>query len=226
MGRKGKYEVTDKLFRANSNEYNISFWVLAHLLFDETLFTVVQAEVEAAWSKETLDIKYLCAHSPNLNAIFCEALRVNGGAMISRKVSKTTHIGGKVLKPGNTVIIPSRQLHTNRNVWGNDFGEFDAFRFAKKKSLARHSSFRPFGGGATYCPGRVLAKEEVFGFIAILLHCFNIKLASIGNDDGHGQSFPKLDDSSPALGITGPVRGADIVVEMSPAGAVCEASVY
>lgn len=162
-----------------------------------------------------LNIKYLCEHSTTLNTMFCEALRVNGGAMISRKVSKITHIGGTLLQPGNSVIIPSRQLHMNPDVWGNNVEQFDAFRFADRKGLARHSSYRPFGGGATYCPGRVLAKEEVFGFIAILLHRFHIKLANT-HGATHGQSFPKLDDSSPALGITGPVKGMDVVVEMSP----------
>ncbi|KAL9012109.1 MAG: hypothetical protein Q9173_003108 [Seirophora scorigena] len=196
---------------ANSNEYNISFWVLAHLLFNETLLEIVRSEVEAAWSNGSLDIKYLCANSPSLDAIFLEALRLNGGAMMGRKVLAATEIGGKILEPGNSTIIPSHQLHTNRDVWGDDVGNFDAFRFAKKKSLARHSSYRPFGGGVTYCPGRVLAKEEVFGFVAILLRRFTIKLASSDGSSGHRQVFPKLDDSSPALGITGPVKGMDVL---------------
>lgn len=176
---------------------------------------LVQVETEAAWQSGTLDIKYLCAHSPTLDALFCEALRLNGGAMVSRKVLETTEIGGKVLQPGNSVIIPSRQLHKNKDVWGSDVNEFDAFRFAKNKSLARHSSYRPFGGGVTYCPGRVLAKEEVFGFVAILLHRFSIKLAQLGDGKGDRQVFPLLDESSPALGITGPAKGMDIIVDMS-----------
>ena len=173
----------------------------------------MKAETEAAWSNGDLDIKYLCSHSPNLDAIFCEALRLNGGAMVSRKVLAPTELGGKSLKTGNSIIIPSRQLHTNTDVWGSDVEEFNAFRFAKKKSLARHSSFRPFGGGITYCPGRVLAKEEVFGFVAIILHRFNIKLA-----DNEKQKFPRLDESKPALGIAGPVESMDVIVNISLAG--------
>ena len=202
------------LSRANSNEYNISFWVLSHLLFEETLLDLVRAETEAAWSNGTLHVKSLCANSPNLETIFCEALRLNGGAMVSRKVLAPTDIGGKALQPGNSIIIPSRQLHKNKDVWGFDVNEFDAFRFAKKKSLARHSSYRPFGGGVTYCPGRVLAKEEVFGFIAIILHRFDIKLAQHSGSQ-QKQAFPRLDDSTPALGITGPVKSMDVIVNMS-----------
>ena len=178
----------------------------------------MKAETEAAWSNGDLDVKYLCSHSPNLDAIFCEALRLNGGAMVSRKVLAPTEIGGKCLEVGNSVIIPSRQLHTNTDVWGSDVKEFDAFRFAKKRSLTRHSSFRPFGGGVTYCPGRVLAKEEVFGFVAIILHRFNVKLAQLDGLENNKQKFPRLDESKPALGITGPVEDMDVIVDISLAG--------
>ena len=135
--------------------------------------------------------------------------------MVSRKVLEPTHIGEKVLQPGNSIIIPSRQLHTNEDVWGKNVKEFDAFRFAKKRSLARHSSYRPFGGGVTYCPGRVLAKEEVFGFLAILLHRFQMRLAQPNGDKGKQQKFPLLDDSKPALGITGPAKNMDVMVDLT-----------
>lgn len=134
--------------------------------------------------------------------------------MVSRKVLAPTTISGRVLQPGNSIIIPSRQLHKNKDVWGADVNDFDAFRFAKRKSLARHSSYRPFGGGVTYCPGRVLAKEEVFGFVAIILHRYNIKLAQPSGSQKK-QTFPRLDDSTPALGITGPVKSMDVIIDMS-----------
>ncbi|ORY10363.1 cytochrome P450 [Clohesyomyces aquaticus] len=194
---------------ANSNEYNISFWVMAHLLHKPELFKLVYDETEAAWHDEELDIKSLCTNAHNLNAIFAEALRLNGGAMVSRVVRKPITLGRKTLQPGHSALIPARQLHMNEKVWGDDVAEFDPMRFQNKKNLLRHSSYRPFGGGCTYCPGRVLAKEEVFSFIAILFHRYDIKLADVGGK----QEFPKLDDSTPALGITGPVSTMDVIVE-------------
>ncbi|KAJ2999271.1 hypothetical protein NUW58_g45 [Xylaria curta] len=197
---------------ANSNEYNISFWVLAYLLYDNDLFMSIKCETEAAWHSGKLDIKHLCANCPNLEAVFYEALRLNGGAMVSRVVLEQTTIGGKILKAGDSILIPSRQLHTNERVWGEDVREFNAKRFLKNKALARHSSFRPFGGGLTYCPGRVLAKEEVYGFIAILMHRFDMRLALA--EDGSKPPFPVLNDSVPALGITGPLIGANVLVDV------------
>lgn len=185
------------------------------MLYDTSLLDLVKRETEAAWESGELDIKHLCANCPNLEAIFNEALRLNGGAMVSRVVLQKTTLGGKQLQAGNSILMPSRQLHTNENVWGGDVRDFDPFRFLKKKSLARHSSFRPFGGGATYCPGRVLAREEVYGFIAILLHRFDIKLASQPGSGGGKPPFPRLNDTTPALGITGPLRSMDVIVDIA-----------
>ena len=199
--------------RANSNEYNISFWLVAHLLFNEDLLSTVRCETETAWKDGRLDRKSLCANSPVLDAMFHEALRLNGGAMVARKVLEPLELGGKFLQTGQTVLIPSRQLHKNEKVWGSDVNEFKAFRFAKDKNLSRHSSFRPFGGGVTYCPGRVLAKEEVFGFVAILLHRFNLKLSNTAG--ASQQIFPELDDTIPALGISGPIKGMDVFADLT-----------
>ena len=130
--------------------------------------------------------------------------------MMGRKVQKPTIIGNKMLKPGGTVLIPSRQLHSNPNVWGADHQHFAEGRFAKNQHLLKHSSYRPFGGGVSLCPGRKLAKEQVLAFVAILIHRFDAKL----NQDMH-REFPKLDVSTPALGVTGPAKGMDVFVELS-----------
>ena len=200
---------------ANSNEYNIAFWLISHLLFNEELLHLVRSETEDAYKDGYLDRKYLCANSSTLDAMFHEALRLNGGAMVARKVLEPLEFGGRILQKGNTVLMPSRQLHKNKEVWGDDVNEFKALRFAKNKALTRHSSFRPFGGGVTYCPGRVLAKEEVFGFLAILLHRFDLRLAKSGIPGQAQQAFPRLDDSIPTLGISGPVKGMDVLVDLS-----------
>ena len=130
--------------------------------------------------------------------------------MMSRKVLARTNIGSKVLQPGTNVLMPSRQLHMNEQVWGADCARFDAGRFVENKTLLRHSSYRPFGGGVSYCPGRVMAKEQVYAFVAILFHRFDFKLSQ-----KDGTEFPKLDESMPALGITGPVKGMDIIMDMN-----------
>jgi len=67
---------------AVSNEHNSCYWLLAQLIHDFSLLEMVRTETEAAWqinpdqpdSKPQLDIKYLCANSPNLASIFNEVM--------------------------------------------------------------------------------------------------------------------------------------------------------
>ena len=196
--------------RANSNVNNIAFWVLAHIISDERLHDAVKQEVNAAWKSEQLDIKFLCANSPILDDTFHECLRLKAGAMMGRKVEAPTRIGNKWLKPGASILIPSRQLHFNEHVWGANAKGFDAKRFSEHKGLLKHSSYRPFGGGVSLCPGRKIAKEQVFALIAILFHRFDVTLSQEMRTE-----FPRLDVSTPALGITGPAKGMDVFLDVS-----------
>ncbi|KAI4273322.1 MAG: hypothetical protein L6R38_006366 [Xanthoria sp. 2 TBL-2021] len=198
------------LWAANSNVNNAAFWVLARILFDEQLREAVKEEVNAAWKSEHLDVKSLCANATVLDGTFHECLRLSAGAMMGRKVLEATRIGDKILKPGGTVLVPSRQLHSNANVWGTDHQQFSETRFAKNGSLVRHSSYRPFGGGVSLCPGRKLAREQVFTLVAILIHRFDVRLSH-----DKKQKFPQLNVSTPALGVTGPAKDMDVYVELN-----------
>ncbi|KJZ73983.1 hypothetical protein HIM_06651 [Hirsutella minnesotensis 3608] len=198
---------------AISNEYNVAFWVLAILLWDGSLMQHVQEETKGAWKNGRLDVKHLCANSPWLDAVFYETMRLRNGAGAIRIVLEKFELAGKVLQPGNAILLPARQLHTNGNVWGPDVWEFDPSRFLKKKSLARHASYRPFGGGITYCPGRFLAKEEVYGFIALLFHHFEVTLAPT-DASGNKQRFPLFNDTVPSLGVNGPRDDMDLIIDM------------
>ena len=184
--------------------------MVTQILFDEQLRKAVKEEVNTAWQSEDLDVKFLCANATVLDRTFHECLRLKAGAMMGRKVLAPTRIGNKLLNPGGTVLIPTRQLHSNPNVWGTDHQQFSEARFANNQGLLKHSSYRPFGGGVSLCPGRKAAREQVFAFVAILIHRFDIKL----NRDIR-QEFPSLNISTPALGVTGPAKGMDILVELS-----------
>lgn len=126
-------------------------------------------------------------------------------------VTEEMVLSGKVLRPGNVIHIPFRQLHTNEDVWGPDALEFDHTRFLNTRFLTRNPSFRPFGGGASFCPGRTLAKQEVFSLVATLLHRFQVRLAWVGKER---QPFPIMNDRTPSLGLNGPIAGMDIIVNL------------
>lgn len=62
------------------------------------------------------------------------------------------------------------------------------------------------------CPGRKLAREQVFTLVAILIHRFDVRLSH-----GKKQVFPQLNVSTPALGVTGPAKDMDVYVELNQA---------
>ncbi|MCJ1268396.1 hypothetical protein MMC22_008284 [Lobaria immixta] len=89
-----------------------------------------------------------------------------------------------------------------------DAQEFKLIRFlgVANAGLAKGKSYRPFGGGSTYCPGRFGAKQEVFMFVATVLARFDISTVATAIKDTkglekgrgvkEGQAFPRLDHKS------------------------------
>lgn len=103
-------------------------------------------------------------------------------------------------------------MHHDEEFFGSDAGEFDADRFLKNKGLAISKSYKPFGGGSTMCPGRFVARSEIYIFIALVLHRFDVRLAPA--EGGGEQAFPVLDRKKPSLGVMGPVKGHDVLVSV------------
>ena len=202
----------------NSNAYRLCFWCLSHLLFTPSLLATILDEITPAFNRDTntLDLPYLLDHCPQLASFYEEILRVANDPIGARVVAEKVTVGGKTLLPGRKLLMPYKQLHFNPAVFGSNAGEFDAKRFLNNKGLLRSTSWRPFGGAATHCPGRFLARREVYMFLALVLLRFDVKLAKAG--DGKEQRFPRLDESIPSGGVLAPVPGDDVFVEVRERG--------
>ncbi len=103
-------------------------------------------------------------------------LRLSAFAASVRFITADTVIGDKILRKGNRLIIPYRQLHMETSIYGESVDQFRHDRFLKESRLAQSKNFRPFGGGVTMCPGRHIAKRAVFLFTAMVLHRFDIEV--------------------------------------------------
>ena len=150
---------------------------------------------------------------PRLAALYGEVLRLTASSASIRTVESDTPLRNVVPSAGGKVLMPFRQLHFNKDVFGSNADEFDSERFLRDKSLGKSSSFRPFGGGATYCPGRYVAKREVMVFIALAMSQFDIRLA-----EKERSKFPKLDTRTPSLGVMMPMTGEDVQVVVRKRG--------
>lgn len=105
---------------------------------------------------------------PSVRRIVDEALRLYPPAgIISRTAQKADLLGGREIRPGDTVMIPIYALHRNHLLWD----EPDAFRpdrFADRKTIDRYA-YLPFGDGPRICIGASFALQEAVIILATLL---------------------------------------------------------
>ena len=211
----------------NGNAYKLCFWILAYVFHDDDLLGRLLAEVSPAvhGQEEEVDINHLLNNCPLLDAVYNETLRITASSSSVRTVISPTALGNKSLSPGNVVLIPCRQLHFNPQAFGPDVFRFRPQRFLERKALQRDPYFRPFGGGTTYCPGRFLARREVFAFITLALCRFEVCLSSSPPPSPQRERneakavrlpvrFPKMEEMKPCLGIMGPARGEDVLLDI------------
>lgn len=200
----------------NGNAYKLCFWVLTYILHDSSLFTAIRGEAISAVRSSTSpnDLANSLEQCKSINAVFHETLRMTSSSMSVRNVLEPVTIGGKYLRAGTKVLVPYRQLHFDDKVFGTNAAVFDPERFLASKDLSRSSSFRPFGGGTSYCPGRFIAKREVLTFVALVLERFDVDLAE---QNIHSKAlFPQIEDGKPCLGIMGPRDGWDTLLRVKP----------
>lgn len=171
--------------------------------------------MEPAWESGKLDVNYLMSNCLKLDAIFNETLRQRATGFGWRVVKEKTTIRGKELQPGVPVMIPLHALHGNEQAWGPTVDMFDPSRFLRKKTLARQPFYRPFSGGRTHCPGRVLARQDTYVFLTNLLHKFDVSLLPPAGGFFHRkQAFPFMETGTPPTGVNGPVPDMDLYIEL------------
>lgn len=205
--------------RGDANAYKLSFWMLVYILFDKDLHAIIRTETAFAIRSNDIDMSYLTNNCPRLRAVYYETMRITKRDIAIRKVARDTPMNGKILRAGNSVIVPTCQLHDNESAFGHDHDTFDPSRFLKAPDLASSPSYKPFGGGRTYCPGRYFAVPEIFAFVALLLHRWDIQLAQLGSNGAKNlsgeQSFPRKDESTLTLGVSRPLPEDKVWVRLT-----------
>ena len=199
-----------------SNAYKLCFWMMAHLLFDHELFEAIRLECDQVRPTELSGLETRLEKCPRLMALYYEVLRLTTSSTSIRTVEAPTPLGRYTLPSGAKILLPLRQLHFDKKVFGENAHSFDAERFLRNPSLSSSPSFRPFGGGTTYCPGRYVARYEVLAFIALAISRFELCLSSSKEQQA---LFPKIDTKKPTLGMMMPVAEQDLWVHAHERGA-------
>lgn len=199
-------------------------YMLYHIFSDKALLEDIRAELKTSIFQETgpykdalkLRFSVFKEKSPLLQSVFHEVLRVYSRGVSSRLVMEDTMLNGQyLLKKGSFLMIPTSVIHSDPSAWGPT--DFQARRFLKKDTSAKEpikrssaACYRPFGGGATLCPGRHFASAEVLAVSAMIVYRYELTPVS-GN-----WSPPKPHQMSLATSIFPPKTDIEVRVSLRP----------
>ena len=202
--------------------HKVTFWILTYVAHDPILLKNIRNETRLGIVDNFPNGTYLVNQCPQLEAVFLEVLRLRMSSSLMRLITEPTEIGGRILRKGNSVMVPYRLLHFSEEAWSPKASQFDPQRFLNDKELAKNPSYRPFGGGQHLCPGRFLARKVVFTFVALVLKRFEVALDEVQTGDTergsaeHTQRFPRPDESKPGLGTLSPMAGDEVMLHLRP----------
>lgn len=200
-------------YRINANAYRSAFWTLAYVLQDQSLVAALREEISPVFAQCTTNLGPRIENCSLLESVYLESLRLSSASATIRTVRNTTTVGDFTLRKGIEVIVPYSQLHFDKSVWGPSPAQFNPERFLKNSHLKQSPSFKPFGGGSTYCPGRFLARQEVMTFVAVVLHRFDVTLSPAGAY-GKKQRMPSIDHKTLAVSLMSPMAGEDLLLDV------------
>ena len=221
-------------FGLSSNAIPATNWMLMHILNpkgDPTLLGHVMNEITKAERPDgSIDIPVLVS-SPLIQSIWTETLRLHTDVLVTRNLTDDTVLPldeeGMLfvkMKKGDNLFAPCWIGHHDPRTWSG--GQAPPEVFYADRFLApdptnpgqqiftmdgTNGKFFPFGGGRTICPGRVFAKQEALGAVAMILLRFEFEV--LGFVDGSGKAtadFPGFAKQFPGAGALTP--GGDFKV--------------
>jgi cytochrome P450 len=145
-------------------------WALYLCAFDPTVQARARSEAQSVLSGRTATAQDV-PNLPVTRMIIDEALRLYPpAALVSRTALKHDTLGGRDIRPGDTVILPIYALHRSHQLWPQP-DQFNPDRFANRKQIQRFT-YLPFGDGPRICIGASFATQEAVIILATLLARF------------------------------------------------------
>lgn len=199
------------------------FYLLLHIFSDDSLLVAIRREIiesairksDDANKKPCLILSAVRSHCMLLHSTFQETLRSYSEGATVRLVCEDTMLDGQyLLKKGSILQMPNSVIHRDKIVWGDT--SFQPRRFMKQDNTEKKpdvsgttsaGAYRPFGGGATLCPGRHLATNEIMGLAALIVWRFDME--PVG---GKGWVFPKPKQDSVVEAVFPPSHDIDVLI--------------
>lgn len=183
------------------------FYTLVHVYSDPILLQDIRAELETTFVSTPdpgepmtrhLWILRMRENCHLLHSTFQEILRLHARGASARFVREDIMLDGQyLLKKGMVVQMPMGVMHSDPTIWGADVTEFQPRRFLKKQQ--NPTAYRPFGGGASLCPGRHFVTLETLALTACMVLRYD--MASV---DGEPLRIPTQKQESMATNVFPP----------------------
>ena len=183
----GRLEVAT-LIGILANTIPTIFFLLVHIYHDPDLISDIRRELasqgllgtpeEMAQNPKLLSMPESC---PILHSTFQELLRVHALGISARLVLEDVMLDDRfLLQKGMIVQMPMAVMHNDSAAWGEDVTEFQPRRFLKQKDSGSTyrknlTAYRPFGGGASLCPGRHFVTLETMALVACMVSRFDLR---------------------------------------------------
>lgn len=194
-----------------------AFWALILFFSHPGLLVELRKEIDACTKTTTnnngsvvksIDITTLKEACPLLLSSYQESLRYSSMGTSVREVMEDTYLDQWLLKKGAMLQIPSRIIHQDASLWGDNVADFDPRRFLPGgKDRPRNAYFRAFGGGKTLCPGRHFATNEVLAVVAVFIA--RLDMEPIGGE----WKYPATDNTNVAAVVMEPDNDIEVVIK-------------
>ena len=127
----------------------------------------------------------------------------------SRRAAMDQTIPSGTFLPANSDIsVEYRGMHRDARVFGADPDEFRWDRFVHNLDLAKDAAYKPYGGGSSQCPGKMLAATEVLMVVGMLVTYYDFDTSVSGN------KIPDVDTKTPPTGVVPCVAEQDLNVRV------------
>lgn len=173
------------MFASLINSLPTTYLALLHILKDPALLDDVRQELSSAgYGNLTAEelISIIPSKLPILRSVWFETLRMHNNLLTVREVSKDIALPGTQswsLQKGNMISIPTALVHFDEQLHPQA-DDFHPRRFMETgqggdgENAAK--TLKPFGGGSTYCPGRIFGEKQMMGFIARILMGYEVEI--------------------------------------------------
>jgi len=232
-GEAAKMEMATSLAMLSSGAIT-AFWLMLHIISDATALHACRTELldlvvtnKGEESIKVVDLSLTRAKCPTLLAFFHETLRHHSTVISIKKIQHDTTLTFSSshsqsqqlyhLKKDAILMIPGTAVHHDPGVWGLRATTFDHQRFlapdgGQKKLLSYTSAYRPFGAGATMCPGRHFSTATILSLAAMVLLRFDFE--PVGAEGESGWRMPATENAD--LWNAMPKPDWDVLVRVRP----------